>query len=199
MIKTVTIVGANWTMGFNASAIFAAFGNAKVYMVSRDVQKSKNAIEKAIKSVRIYQKKRNSLWLFTILKESDLIFKSVSEKLELKKEITEMIGKLYREDAIIGTGTSDLSVNEIVEVLPQHLKSRYLGMHFFNPPYQLTLLELIKTKYSSKELIEMIGVYMSFTLLRTVIVAKDKPAFLANRIGFQFINLCSLVFQLRYN
>ena len=58
-VKTVTVIGANGTMGRNISAIFAAFGNAKVYMVSRDLKKSETAKEKAYQSVRAESVKSN--------------------------------------------------------------------------------------------------------------------------------------------
>lgn len=139
-IKTITVVGANGTMGTNGSAIFAAFGNAKVYMISRSIQKSKNAIDRAVKSVRAESIKSNLIpcdysRLDECVRDSDLIFESVSENIEIKKEVTEKIGKNVKENAIIGTSTSGLSISEISKVLPEKMRSRYFGIHFFNPPY----------------------------------------------------------------
>ena len=80
-IKTVTVVGANGTMGTNVAAMFASFGNAKVYMVSRDIEKSNKAIVKAIKSVRAESIKNNLIpadysMLESCVSCSDLIFES---------------------------------------------------------------------------------------------------------------------------
>ena len=91
-IKTVTVLGANGTMGCNASAIFASFGNAKVYMVCRSVEKAEKAVERAVKTVKCESIKRNLIpvdysRLERCVRESDLIFESVSENLEIKKGI----------------------------------------------------------------------------------------------------------------
>lgn len=82
-IKTVTVIGANGTMGTNVSAIFASFGNAKVYMVSRDLEKSKTAAQKAGKTVKADSIISNLvpadyIMLADCVKESDLVFESAT-------------------------------------------------------------------------------------------------------------------------
>ena len=193
-IKTVTVIGANGTMGFNACAIFASFGNAKVYMVSRDIQKSRNAIDKAIKAVRA-ESIRNKLIpcdyssLQNCVPESDLVFESIAEDLSIKKEITSIIGKYAKENTIIATGTSGLSINDISESLPKNIRRNYYGLHFFNPPYSMPLLELIPNSEADPNNTEQIIQYLTKNLFRTVVLSEDKPAFVANRIGFQFLNM----------
>ena len=86
-IKTVTVIGANGTMGCNVSAIFASFGNAKVYMVSRDMEKSKKAAIKAGNSVKASSIMNNLIpadysMLDQCVSQSDLVFESVAENLE---------------------------------------------------------------------------------------------------------------------
>ena len=86
-IKTVTVIGANGTMGCNVSAIFASFGNAKVYMVSRDIEKSKKAAIKAGNSVKASSIMNNLIpadysMLDQCVSQSDLVFESVAENLE---------------------------------------------------------------------------------------------------------------------
>ena len=194
MIKTITVIGANGTMGMNACAMFASFGNAKVYMISRDIQKSRNAIEKAIKAVRAESIRDNLIpcdysSFEKCVSESDLVFESVAEDLKIKKEITSQIGKYAREDTIIATGTSGLSINEISKALPDDIRHNYFGMHFFNPPYSMPLLELVPNDEASQDQISTLIDYLDKVLLRNVVVSKDKPAFVANRIGFQFLNM----------
>ena len=97
-IKTVTVVGANGTMGANVSAIFASFGNATVYMVSRDKEKSKKAAIKAGKSVKADSIVHHLIPvdysnLDECVKASDLVFESAAENLELKIELHTKIGK----------------------------------------------------------------------------------------------------------
>lgn len=193
-IKTVTIIGANGTMGCNACAMFASFGNAKVYMLSRDIQKSRNAVDRAIKAVRAESIRNNLIpcdysQMEECIKKSDLIFESVAEDIEIKKAITKQIGDYAKDDTIIATGTSGLSIEELASVLPNNLQGNYTGMHFFNPPYSMPLLELIPSSKMNKDLIANLKQYLEETLIRCVIVCKDRPAFVANRIGFQFLNM----------
>ena len=192
-IKTVTVVGANGTMGTNVSAIFASFGNAKVYMVSRSMEKSKKAAAKAAKSVRAEAILANLIpvdysMLAECVAESDLVFESTAENLEIKKEITKQIAENMKKDAIACSGTSGLSITILAECFSEEQKGRYFGVHMFNPPYNMTLCELIATKYSDNQIKENLKDYLTNTLFRTVVETKDTPAFLANRIGFQFIN-----------
>lgn len=74
------------------------------------------------------------------------------------------------------------------ECFPEDLRKHYFGVHFFNPPYNMILCEVTPTKYTDMELFEEAKKYLKHILFRTVVEVKDSPAFLANRIGFQFIN-----------
>ena len=192
-IDVVTVIGANGTMGANVSAIFASFGNAKVYLVCRDMQKAERAVAKVAKSVRAESIIKNLFpadysALEACVEKSDLVFESVAEDLEIKRDITEQVAKYLHKDAVACSGTSGLSVNALAECFPEELRSRYMGVHFFNPPYNMTLCELIPTKYTDETLLTQMQEYLKDVLLRTVVQVKDAPAFLANRIGFQFIN-----------
>lgn len=192
-INTVTIIGANGTMGTNVAAIFAAFGNAKVYMVSRSLEKSQEAIGCAVKSVRAEAIGEKLVAVdYTqfekCVSESDLVFESVAERFDIKKEINIKIANVMREDAIVCSGTSGLSITQLAECFPENLRGQYYGVHMFNPPYNMSLCELIPTKYSEDKLTEVLKKYLQTVLLRSVVLVKDSPAFLANRIGFYFIN-----------
>lgn len=193
-IKIVTIIGANGTMGTNAAAMFSSFGNAKVYLISRSIQKSRNSIDRAVKSVRADSIRKNMIacdytMLETCIKESDLIFESVSEDIEIKKEVTLKAIKYANENSIIATGTSGLSINSIAKELPENLRMNYYGVHFFNPPYNMTLLELIPSIFAEEATTNEFYDYLKRKLFRTVVICKDSPAFVANRIGFQFLNM----------
>lgn len=192
-IKTVTVIGANGSMGSNICGIFASFGNAKVHMVSRDIEKSKKAAAKAVKSVRADSISANLFpadysMLDECVRESDLVFESVAEDLETKIEITKQIAENLRSDAIACSGTSGLSITTLSEVFPEHLRGNYLGVHMYNPPYNMTLCEVIPTHYTDKTIVCEIKKYLSDVLFRTVAEVKDCPAFVGNRIGFYFIN-----------
>lgn len=192
-INTVTIVGANGTMGANVSAIFASFGNARVYMVSRDIEKSKKAMARAGKSVRADSIVRNLIpadysMLPSCVAESDLVFESAAENLDLKIQLHTEIGRSLREDAVACTGSSGLSITRLAECYPDNVRKHFFGVHLFNPPYQLTLCELTASPYSDMSLYASLKEYLSEKLHRTIAESKDLPAFLGNRIGFYVMN-----------
>lgn len=201
-IKTVTVVGANGTMGTNVSGIFASFGAATVYMVSRDKKKSKMAVLKAGKTVKADSIVSNLIpadysMLADCVKQSDLVFESAAENLELKINLHTQIGTSLKKGAIACTGSSGLSITRLAECYPEEVRSQFYGVHMFNPPYQLTLCELTASPYSDMQLYAELKDYLTYQLYRTVAESKDLPAFLGNRIGFYFINE-ALIYAERY-
>lgn len=200
-IKTITVVGANGTMGCNVAGIFAAFGNAQVYMISRSMEKSQQAIARAVKTVRADSIAAKFVPAdYSMLREcvskSDLVFESVAEDLQIKLEITKKIGLAARPDAILSTGTSGLSITTLAEACPENMRSRYFGVHMFNPPYNLILCEVMRTKYSDEKVFQELWEYLDKKLHRALVEVKDSPAFLGNRIGFQFMNRALQVAEL---
>ena len=196
-INTVTVVGANGTMGRNVSAIFASFGNAKVYLVSRSMERSIAAKDKAYLSVRAESVKEKMIPsdyrnLEECIMESDLIFETCTEDWNVKKDVHSRISAAIGEDGvgkIICSGTSGLSLTKMAELYPEKYRHQFMGMHFFNPPYQMTLCEMVPTIYTGadRSVFETVKDYARVILRRTIVETKDSPAFLGNRIGFQFI------------
>ena len=191
--NTVTVIGVTGTMGANVAGIFASFGNAKVYCVGRDLEKVKRTLPRIVKSVRADAIAHNLIpadfsMLEDCVSKSDLIFESSKEDINVKSEIAQRVGEVLRPEAIACTGTSGLSITEIAKHYPEHLRGHFFGVHMFNPPYSMSLCELTSTPFSDISLKEQLKSYLSQKLYRTVVEVKDSPAFLANRIGFQFIN-----------
>ena len=192
-INTVTVIGATGTMGANVAGIFASFGNAKVYCVARDIEKVKKTIPRIVQSVRAdaiagHLVPADFSRLEECVSESDLIFESTAEDMAVKSEVAKRVASAMKATAVSCTGTSGLSVTALAALYPERLRSRFFGVHMFNPPYSMSLCELIATEYSDPELREKLKEYLKTRLYRTVVEVKDSPAFLANRIGFQFIN-----------
>ena len=192
-IQTVTVIGVTGTMGANVAGIFASFGNAKVYCLGRDIEKVKKTIPRIVNSVKADAIAKNLIpvdfdSLEECVAESDLIFESSKESIDVKTEIAKRVGRVMKDTAISGTGTSGLSITRIAECYPESLRSHFFGIHLFNPPYTLQLCELTPTVYSCSELKSALEEYLRKKLHRTVVEVKDSPAFLGNRIGFQFIN-----------
>lgn len=192
-VSTVTVIGATGTMGANVAGIFASFGHAKVYIIGRNVEKVKNSIHRIVNSVRADSIAENLFpadfsMLDKCVSESDLVFESSAENMQVKTNIAKMVAKSLRSDAISCTGTSGLSITRLAECYPPELRSQFFGVHMFNPPYSMSLCELIHTKYSDTNRLNELHNYLENVLYRTVVEVKDSPAFLANRIGFYLIN-----------
>ena len=192
-IQTVTVIGVTGTMGANVAGIFASFGNAKVYCVGRDIEKVKKTIPRIVKSVKADAIANNLVpadlsMLEKCVEESDLVFESSKEDIGVKKEIAGRVAKTLQPHAVSCTGSSGLSITDIANCYPEGLKEHFFGVHMFNPPYSMLLCELTPTPFSDKEMYAELKKYLSGKLIRTVVEVKDSPAFLGNRIGFQFIN-----------
>ncbi|MBR2529098.1 MAG: 3-hydroxyacyl-CoA dehydrogenase family protein [Blautia sp.] len=192
-IRTVTVIGVTGTMGANIAGIFASFGCARVYCLGRSMKKVQNTIPRIVMSVKADAIAKNLIPAdFSMLEEcvgkSDLIFESSKEDIRVKTQIAERVGKAMLPYAVSGTGSSGLSITELARCYPQKLRSRFFGIHMFNPPYTLPLCELTATEYSNSALKDELKEYLASVLHRTVVEVKDSPAFLGNRIGFQFIN-----------
>ncbi len=192
-IRTVTVIGATGTMGANVAGIFASFGNAKVFCVGRDIEKVKKTIPRIVKSVKADSIAHNLIpadfsMLEDCVKQSDLVFESSKEDIGVKSDIAKMVAKTLQPHAVSCTGSSGLSITAIAECYPEHVRSHFFGVHMFNPPYSMPLCELTPTKYADKQMQLELNDYLCKKLFRTVVEVKDSPAFLGNRIGFQFIN-----------
>ena len=150
-IQTVTVIGVTGTMGANIAGIFASFGDAKVYCVGRDINKVKKTIPRIVKSVKADAIAQNLVpadfgMLEKCVAESNLIFESSKENINVKVDIATCVGKVMKETAVSGTGSSGLSITRIAECYPENLRSRFFGIHMFNPPYTLQLCEFTPTK-----------------------------------------------------
>lgn len=194
-INNVVVIGATGAVGKTVAGIFASFGNAKVYMVGRNIEKVKTACYDAAKSVKSISIMDNLIpidfdSINKYILNADLIFESISENMALKKEIHAKINKYIKKNTIIATGTSGLSIDELATCYSEKNREQFIGIHFFNPPYSLTLCELIPSVYNEKNdiFISQLKSYLVENLRRNVVIVKNKPAFLANRIGFMFMN-----------
>lgn len=192
-IRKVTVLGANGTMGCNVSAIFASFGNAKVYMIARNLSDAEKARDKAALSVKAEAIIENLIPktyedVEECIKESDLVFESVFEDFEIKKDIYARISNYIKPGTIIGSGTSGLSIDDLAKTLGEECRQNFLGIHMYNPPYNMTLCEVIPSNHTNPETTRKVKKYLSDKLFRSVVQVKNEPAFIGNRVGFQFIN-----------
>ncbi|TQR17352.1 3-hydroxyacyl-CoA dehydrogenase/enoyl-CoA hydratase family protein [Psychrobacillus vulpis] len=117
------------------------------------------------------------------LKDVDWIIEVVVENLNVKKSLYEKIDAVRKVGTIISSNTSGISINAMVEGRSEDFSKHFLGTHFFNPPRYLKLLEVIPAKTTDPEVIDFMKQFGEDVLGKGVVLAKDTPNFIANRIG----------------
>ena len=117
------------------------------------------------------------------LARADLIIEAITERLDPKLNLWATAAPHIRDTAILTTNTSGIPINRIAAALPPSARPRFLGAHFFNPPRHLPLLELIPATDTAPATIAALRHFAQDTLDKRVIIAKDVPGFITNRIG----------------
>lgn len=117
------------------------------------------------------------------LKDVDWVIEVVVENLNVKKQVFERVDQYRKPGSIISSNTSGISVEAMVEDRSDDFKKHFLGTHFFNPPRYLKLLEVIPTQYTDAEILAFMKTFGEDVLGKGVVIAKDTPNFIANRIG----------------
>ncbi|GAW93344.1 3-hydroxyacyl-CoA dehydrogenase/enoyl-CoA hydratase family protein [Calderihabitans maritimus] len=117
------------------------------------------------------------------LAEVDWIIEVVVENLAVKRELLQKVAKYRRPGTIVSSNTSGLSINQMVEGMSEEFREHFLGTHFFNPPRYMRLLEIIPGRDTRAEVIEFMLDFGRRVLGKGVVLAKDTPNFIANRIG----------------
>lgn len=121
---------------------------------------------------------------FSVVAEADWVIEAVVENLEIKRRLMQRIDAVRPPQAIVSTNTSGIPVAEIAAGLSDGFRRHFLGTHFFNPPRYLKLLELIPTAETLPVVTEAIGRFCELRLGKGVVVCKDTPNFIANRLAF---------------
>ena len=117
------------------------------------------------------------------LRDCDLVIEAIAEKKEWKLDLYQRVAPFLRPDAIFASNTSGLSINALSEGMPAELRSRFCGVHFFNPPRYMALLELIATETTDGAMLDQLEGWLTSRLGKSVVRAKDTPNFVANRVG----------------
>jgi len=131
------------------------------------------------------------------IKDADWIIEVVAENLEIKRNLLARVAQVRKPGSIVTTNTSGLPVHLIAEGMSEEFQRRWAGTHFFNPPRYLKLVELIPGPKTSPEVLETLAEFCDRRLGKGVVVAKDTPNFIANRIGtFSMLNALRLMNKL---
>ena len=118
-----------------------------------------------------------------LLAECDLVIEAIAERIDWKAGLFARVTPYLGANAILASNTSGLSINALAEQCPAELRSRFCGIHFFNPPRYMHLVELIAATDTDAGLLDRLEAFLVTTLGKGVVRAKDTPNFIANRIG----------------
>ena len=118
-----------------------------------------------------------------LLKDCDLVIEAISERMDWKADLYRKVAPHLGEHSIFASNTSGLSINALAAAFPENLRHRFCGVHFFNPPRYMHLVELIACHETNPAMLDDLEKFLVTTLGKGVIRAKDTPNFIANRVG----------------
>lgn len=118
-----------------------------------------------------------------LLADVDLVIEAIAERMDWKLDLYKKIAPHVSATAVLASNTSGLSINELASALPEEMRHRFTGVHFFNPPRYMHLVELIPTRLTEKTVLEGLEAFLTTTLGKGVVYARDTPNFIGNRIG----------------
>ncbi|MFA7278668.1 MAG: 3-hydroxyacyl-CoA dehydrogenase/enoyl-CoA hydratase family protein [Sterolibacterium sp.] len=196
IVRKVGVLGA----GVMGAQIAAHCINAKVPVVLFDLpsqEGSKNGIvQRAVENLKklnpapLGDKDQASLIEVAnyedhldLLESCDLIIEAIAERMDWKHALYQKVAKHIAPNAIFASNTSGLSINALSDGFDAGLKARFCGVHFFNPPRYMHLVELIATTTTRPEVLDQLETFLTTTLGKGVVRAKDTPNFIANRVG----------------
>ena len=118
-----------------------------------------------------------------LLRDCDLVIEAIAERMDWKLDLYQKIAPFLAPHAIIASNTSGLSITKLSAALPDAIKPRFCGIHFFNPPRYMMLVELINTPTTQSQILDDLEAFVTSALGKGVVRAKDSPNFIANRVG----------------
>jgi 3-hydroxyacyl-CoA dehydrogenase len=202
--RTVAVLGA----GVMGSQIAAHLANAGLTVQLLDIAaatgRKNDVVETAFKKacklsppIFFTEKTAQRVFLgnfdehFDRLREVDWVIEAVVENLQIKQQLMQRLESVIQPETIVSTNTSGLPIHLVSEGRSDSFRKRFLGTHFFNPPRYLKLLELIPTPETDLEVLDRVKWFGESYLGKGVVIAKDTPNFIANRVGM-FVTLLGI-------
>ena len=196
MVKKAAVLGA----GVMGAQIAAHLANANVPVVLFDLpakEGDRNGIvKKALEGLKRMQPSplvtRDKLQYIdaanyeehlSLLSECDLVIEAIAERMDWKNDLYLKIAPFLASTATVASNTSGLSINALADALPAALRPRFCGIHFFNPPRYMPLVEIIATRSTDPATLDGLETWLTSRLGKGVVRALDTPNFVANRIG----------------
>ena len=118
-----------------------------------------------------------------LLESCDLVIEAIAERMDWKQDLYKKIAPHVPAHAVLASNTSGLGINKLADVLPEELRHRFCGVHFFNPPRYMYLVELIPTKYTDASVMDGLESFLTTYVGKGVVIGRDTPNFIGNRIG----------------
>jgi len=199
-IKRIAVLGAG-LMGHGITQVAAQIGKYEVYMrdieqrfIDNGINMIRKSLQKFVSKGQITEAEMNetlarihpTLDLKEAVSNADLIIEAVPENIELKKATFSEVDTLAQPHAIIASNTSSISITELGSATKR--PEKVCGMHFFNPPQLMKLVEVIKGAKTSEETIQAVLEVAHKMQKETVLVKKDCPGFIVNRILIPALN-----------
>jgi 3-hydroxyacyl-CoA dehydrogenase len=195
-IRKAAVLGA----GVMGAQIAAHFANAKVPAIVFDLAAKEgdpsSIVAKALENLKkldpaplavasrlLHIEPANYDQHLPLLKDCDLVVEAIAERIDWKKSLYEKIAPHLAEHAIVASNTSGLSITTLSQALPEKIRPRFCGVHFFNPPRYMHLVELIRAPETDATLLDQLETFLTTTIGKGVVRAKDTPNFIANRVG----------------
>lgn len=196
IVRKVAVLGA----GVMGAQIAAHLVNARVPVVLFDLparEGPKNAIVlRAIEGLKKFSpaplgNKEDAALIqaanyeddLALLRECDVVIEAIAERMDWKHDLYRKVAPHLASHAIFASNTSGLSITALAEGFDAELKTRFCGVHFFNPPRYMHLVELIPTAATQPEILDRLEAFLATTVGKGVVRAKDTPNFIANRVG----------------
>lgn len=189
-IKNITVLGSG-TMGAGIAQLFATRGfNVKIYDIVKTrafevIEGNLNILKDndVVKGYEIPAIMSRIQWAKSFKEAAefaDMVIECIVENLAIKQDNFAKLDELCKNDTLLASNTSAISITEIAKKSKN--KERIIGTHFWNPPYLVPLVEVIKTKYVSEDVVDKTVEILNIAGKKPVIVNKDVPGFLANRM-----------------
>jgi 3-hydroxybutyryl-CoA dehydrogenase len=160
-------------------------------ILQKGLERAKKSMERAVSRDKLTQEdmdaalaRINGTTALADLAGSDLVIEAIVENMALKKEVFAELDKLSAQEAILASNTSSLSIIEMASVTKR--PDKVLGMHFFNPVPVMPLLEIVRTFQTSEQALAVAQAFGE-SLGKTVVVAKDMPGFIVNRMLIPYL------------
>lgn len=197
----VVVFGAG-TMGAGIAGLMAGIGWRVTLLDKEDLAKA--GLERLIKNNVLFQPDDaerittgNVEKHIDAVQSADWVVEAIIEQIEAKRELWSEVAKRVNPHCVLSSNTSGLGIEEMSSHLPGDVQRRFIGTHFFNPPRQMRLLELVPTAHTDPAVAAGLQQFFEIVVGKRVVLAKDKPGFITTRIGVYAL-MCALSSAIRH-